>query len=248
MGHVSQGGWSLKPYADLIARSAVTAMLLLPMSLAAAPGSRAGASTRTDPTPCHWWQFRRCDDRSDAGADITGLPDGAPRTGTVITVDLSTNTLYLFKDGALQIKSAAATGSGKVLETRDDIWMFKTPQGHMTVKRKLVDPVWRKPDWAYLEDGRPVPRTDHPSRYVKGHLGKYALDLGEGIMIHGTDDPHSIGRRVSHGCIRLPNDALAKVYRAASVGTDVFIFQSEEPAQASTENEHHSDLDYGKTQ
>jgi lipoprotein-anchoring transpeptidase ErfK/SrfK len=67
---------------------------------------------------------------------------------------------------------------------------------------------------------------------VKGHLGKYALDLGDGIFIHGTDESDSIGRRVSHGCVRLPDDMLTTVYNSASVGTDVYIFNSKGERQA----------------
>jgi lipoprotein-anchoring transpeptidase ErfK/SrfK len=57
-------------------------------------------------------------------------------------------------------------------------------------------------------------------------MGKYALDLGERVMIHGTNDPKSIGRRVSHGCIRLPNDMLKLMWKEVEVGTEVYIFDS----------------------
>ncbi len=173
---------------------------------------------------CHWWQFGHCNDPL-----TEGLPDEAPRTGTVITIDVSTNQAYLFQDGVLVAKSAAATGSNKSLVIGEDEWLFRTPTGHMKVLHKVTNPVWRKPDWAFVEDGDPVPSPDSPKRYVHGHLGRYALDLGDGILIHGTDDPRSIGRRVSHGCIRLPNGMLARVYRAAKVGTDVFVYSSQQP-------------------
>ena len=173
-------------------------------------------------TPCHWWQqiFRNCDER------IAGLPDEAPRAGTVVTVDVSTNTVYLFRDGNLVRKSAAATGSGKTLENGDDIWLFHTPRGHMKVLSKIKDPVWRKPDWAFIEAGERIPPPDSPKRLVKGKLGKYALNLGEGILIHGTDDADSIGKYVSHGCIRVPNDMLQTLWKNVPVGTAVYVFES----------------------
>lgn len=175
---------------------------------------------------------------------VEGLPDDAPRTGTLITVDISTNTLYLFEDGETVVKSPVATGTGKMLVHGDDVWAFHTPRGHLKVLRKIVDPVWRKPDWAFIEAGDPIPPAESPKRYVKGELGKYALDLGEGILIHGTDDVDSIGKRASHGCIRVPADALDKIYHAAKVGTDVYIFESH-PVEEST-TEIHSDLDIGR--
>jgi L,D-transpeptidase ErfK/SrfK len=188
--------------------------------------------------PCHWWQFR-CDD-----ARIEGLPHEAPHAGTIITVDVSTNILYLFEDGKAVVKAPVATGTGKVLRKGNKVWAFHTPRGHLKVLRKLVDPVWRKPDWAFIEDGDRVPSPDSPTRYVKGHLGKYALDLGDGILIHGTDDADSIGHKASHGCIRMPDDALEQVYRAAKVGTDVYVFESQ-PTQEAT-SDIHSDLNIGK--
>lgn len=172
--------------------------------------------------------------------DWQGLPPEAPKEGTVITIDASTNKAYLFQDGELVAKSAAATATEKTLEHGDDLWLFHTPRGHLKVLRKIEDPVWRKPDWAYIEAHERIPPTNSPTRLVKGHLGKYALDLGEGILIHGTDDLDSIGRRASHGCIRLPDKMLAQIYKAAKVGTDVYIFDSRPTETAASRR--HSDL------
>jgi len=186
---------------------------------------------------CHWWQFHRCE-----GKSIEGLPPEASRSGTVITVDVSKNQAYLFRDGELITKAKAATGTGKLLKRGSKLWLFHTPRGHLKVLRKIPDPIWNKPDWAFIEDGQPVPPPDSPKRLIKGHLGKYALDLGDGILIHGTDDADSLGRKVSHGCVRLPDAMLQRVYNAAEVGTDVYIFESA-PPQTANGPERHSDLD-----
>jgi len=203
--------------------------IILAVSLTLA--SVAASAQQQQTKPCAWWRFGHCDSATTA-QQIQGLPPDAPLVGTVITIDLSTNTAYLFKDGQLVRKSPAATGSGKALVHGDDEWDFDTPKGHLKVKGKIVDPVWHKPDWAFIEEGEPVPPQNSPKRDVRGHLGKYALALGDGILIHGTDDPDSIGQRVSHGCIRLPNDMLETVYKAAKVGTDVFVFESQPSQQA----------------
>ena len=192
-------------------------LLITPVAFAEEPAEQPVAKK------CHWWQLKGCDKPTDT---VEGLPPEVPRTGTIITIDVSTNTAYLFQDGELIDKSLAATGSEKMLERGNDVWLFHTPRGRHKVLRKIVDPVWRKPDWAFIEAGERVPPANSPKRMVKGHLGKYALDLGEGIMIHGTDDPSSIGKKVSHGCVRLPSKMLSKVYKAAAVGTEVYIFDS----------------------
>lgn len=161
----------------------------------------------------------------------------------VVTVDVARNRLYLFKDGELVDQSLAATGSEKVLKAGSRVWLFRTPHGHLKVLRKIANPVWTKPDWAFVEAGERVPPLDSPKRQVRGHLGKYALDLGDGIMIHGTDEYDSIVRKVSHGCIRLPNDALKMLYERVAIGTDVYIFESQVP-QTAMKRERHSDLDF----
>ncbi|MGN6186984.1 MAG: L,D-transpeptidase [Thermoanaerobaculia bacterium] len=158
--------------------------------------------------------------------DIEGLPDSASRAGKVITIDVSKNEIYYFNDGELVRKAPVATGSDKVLRKGRRVWWFRTPRGRHEVLRKIKDPVWRKPDWAFVEEGKPIPPANSPLREERGTMGKYALDLGERVMIHGTNDPKSIGRRVSHGCIRVPNDMLALLWKEIEVGTEVHIFDS----------------------
>ncbi|HYO79213.1 MAG TPA: L,D-transpeptidase [Thermoanaerobaculia bacterium] len=177
-----------------------------------------------------------------AAEEIEGLPSDAPRTGTVITVDVSTNQAYLFKDGELIRKSAAATGSDKVLRKGTRVWWFRTPRGRHTVVRKVENPVWTKPDWAFIEEGKKVPPPDSPLRKEKGTMGKYALDLGDRVMLHGTNDPKSIGRRVSHGCVRLPNDMLRALWKEAQVGTEVYIYESQPRDIASSKGLNSLDL------
>lgn len=60
-------------------------------------------------------------------------------------------------------------------------------------------------------------------RYV-GVLGANRLYLGDGYGIHGTDVPSSIGRSVSHGCIRVRNEDIETLYRIVSVGTPVYVY------------------------
>ena len=160
-------------------------------------------------------------------ATLEGLPPEAPVQGTVITVDLSTNQAYLFRDGVLIRKSKAATGSEKVLKHGRQVWWFRTPRGRYEVLGKIKDPVWTKPDWAFIEEGKRVPPPDAPLRAEQGKLGKYALDLGERVMIHGTNEPWTIGRKVTHGCIRLPHDMLSLLWKEAEVGTAVVIYESD---------------------
>jgi lipoprotein-anchoring transpeptidase ErfK/SrfK len=69
-----------------------------------------------------------------------------------------------------------------------------------------------------------VPPYGTNQRKYKGVLGTHRLLLGDGYGIHGTDDPSSIGRSVSHGCVRLRNEDIEHLYRIVPVGTPVFIY------------------------
>ena len=159
-------------------------------------------------------------------ADHPALPEEASGVGVVITIDVSTNKAWLFRDGELLAESRVATGSDKVLRSGHRVWFFRTPRGRLSVVDKIVDPIWTKPDWAFIEEGKRVPPPDAPSRRVRGTMGKYALDLGGGFLIHGTDDPKSIGTRASHGCIRMPAKSLKKFFQETPIGTPVYIFDS----------------------
>jgi hypothetical protein len=69
-----------------------------------------------------------------------------------------------------------------------------------------------------------VPPLGTTQRRYKGVLGSYRLNMGDGYAIHGTDQPASIGRAVSHGCVRLRNEDIAKLYTMVPVGTPVYIY------------------------
>ena len=69
-----------------------------------------------------------------------------------------------------------------------------------------------------------VPPIGTEHRAVAGMLGRYRLNLGDGIGVHGTPDAASIGRPVTHGCLRLADDALEWVFLNIPLGTRVFIY------------------------
>ena len=150
--------------------------------------------------------------------------------GPYVLVHLTTNRVYIF-DGTVSLWSApAGTGTGFRLAGSGQRWTFTTPRGLFRVRRKEKDPVWIAPDWYYVEKGLRVPSPDSPSRRIPGAMGTTAIYLGDGIAIHGTFSPGLImnpdpdSRRVSHGCIRLTNEAARDLYHLVEVGTPVLIF------------------------
>ena len=69
-----------------------------------------------------------------------------------------------------------------------------------------------------------IPPAGTWNRKVEGELGPYALDLGSGYLLHGTPDQTSIGRAVTHGCIRLADPDITWLYENIPVGTPVYIY------------------------
>jgi len=69
-----------------------------------------------------------------------------------------------------------------------------------------------------------VPPFGTVQRRYLGTLGTRRLDLGDGYGIHGTDEPSSIGRSVSHGCVRMLNQDVEQLFPMVPVGTTVYIY------------------------
>src|SRR3954467_47643 len=69
-----------------------------------------------------------------------------------------------------------------------------------------------------------IPPYGTSARRYMGTLGTRRLDLGDGYGIHGTDEPESIGHSVSHGCVRMRNEDVEKLYPMVAVGTPVYIY------------------------
>lgn len=143
--------------------------------------------------------------------------------GLYIVVDTGSNRLYLRKGDKVLLDAACSTGSGRQLVSPDGDWSFETPRGEFKLQNKVHNPVWRKPDWAFLEEGLPVPKNDR-ERYESGVLGAYAMGIGNGYFIHGTLYTRLLGQNVTHGCIRLASRDLAYLAKMAPVGTKVYVY------------------------
>lgn len=154
-------------------------------------------------------------------SQIAGL---SPK-GIYIIIDTAKNRLYLKDNGTVILEAVVSTGSGSVLEdpAGNRKWVFDTPRGVLTVQGKKVNPVWVKPDWAFIEEGEPIPKS-YKERVEEGVLGDYGLELGNGYLIHGTLYTRLLGRNVTHGCVRVGDKDLKELYEKASIGTKVIIF------------------------
>lgn len=69
-----------------------------------------------------------------------------------------------------------------------------------------------------------IPPVGTRQRQFPDVLGTHRLNLGDGYALHGTQAVSQLGRSVSHGCIRLRNEDIARLYSMASVGDEVIIY------------------------
>lgn len=93
--------------------------------------------------------------------------------------------------------------------------------GVKTVSMKREWPDWRPPS-EMLKRRPDLPR--HMAGGPENPLGARAMYLGSSLYrIHGTNEPGTIGRAVSSGCIRLRNEDVVDLYSRVKVGTKVVV-------------------------
>lgn len=149
------------------------------------------------------------------------LPSG-PRRGVII--NLGDQRLYYFGAESDDIMSFPI-GIGHAATT--------TPLGATTVAGKRKNPTWFPPESIRAENPS-LPAAVPPG--PANPLGKHALDLGWPLyVVHGTNRPYGIGRRVSHGCIRLRPEDIAQLFGAVEIGVPVRVV--DEPIKVGWSND-----------
>ncbi len=98
----------------------------------------------------------------------------------------------------------------------------KAWSGRASVYSKQINPAWAPPP-DVRRDSPHLPRVI-PGGAPNNPLGVAVLALDYGsYAIHGTNNPASVGRFVSYGCIRMYNQDVMELYRVAGLGTQVFV-------------------------
>ena len=145
--------------------------------------------------------------------------------GVYVVVDTHNNKLRVYKNGKLLREAVCSTGSGiKLRDPRDGKeWLFDTPQGEFKILRKQKNPIWIKPDWAFIEEGYLPPKYGR-DRVDDFSLGDYGLYMRDGYIIHGTIFKTLLGKRVTHGCIRLGDEDLKFVFDTVPTDARVYLF------------------------
>lgn len=141
------------------------------------------------------------DTASAAGA---GQPPAGPAQAPLappdmrLEVNLSARELYVYRGGQRAATYPVAVGSSE----------WPTPTGEWTVGQVIWNPRWIPPEeeWAEEEEVSEPGAPDNP-------LGHAQLVYRAPNSIHGTNDPESLGKAVSHGSIRVSNEVATRLAR-----------------------------------
>ena len=129
---------------------------------------------------------------------------------TIVTIDRGNFKLRLFKRLKLSKSYGVAVGMPA----------YPTPTGRFTISNKAVNPAWTAPNspWAgaYANETVAGGSAENP-------LKARWMGIVNGVGIHGTGIPGSIGSRASHGCIRMTVPDVVDLYPRVPVGTPVLI-------------------------
>jgi len=139
------------------------------------------------------------------------LPDVKVRDGIIINI--SERRLFLFPNKNSKFVYTYPIGIG------DN--GTETPKGTFKIIQKRVNPNWNVPKSIRKEDPK-LPNVVPPG--PDNPLGTHALRLSlPTVLIHGTNRPWGIGRKVSHGCIQLYPEDIPRLFDQVEVGTRVTI-------------------------
>lgn len=123
-----------------------------------------------------------------------------------LVIKLSERRVYLYQNETLLNSYPIAVGK--------DGW--ETPVGNHQIMQKIIQPAWQHP---FTGEVIP-PGPDNPlgERWIG-----FWTDGKNYIGFHGTPDEHTVGTAASHGCIRMLNQDVLKLFEQVAIGTPVSV-------------------------
>ncbi len=203
----------------LVATAAFAALVSSPNAHAQGLNYAATSTSPTGIPGMDGGSYGTTDDSTAGGNESDGLPQRLQRkivsyttheaAGTIV-IDTSNTVLYYVLGNGRAIRYGVGVG-------REGF----TWSGTQTISRKAEWPDWHPPSDM-------IARQPYLPRFMAGGpgnpLGARAMYLGSSVYrIHGTNDPSTIGKFVSSGCIRLTNSDVEDLFSRASVGTRVVV-------------------------
>ena len=137
---------------------------------------------------------------------------------TYILLRLGERRLYLMREAAGDDPDGFIESYPVAVGRRE----WPTPTGQFHVTDKVVDPVFVQIDWTdpsrVLHQVAPGPSNPLGQRWI-GFTEAYGWDIG----FHGTPRPDLLGQAITHGCVRMKNIDIIRLYARIRVGTPVIV-------------------------
>lgn len=134
-----------------------------------------------------------------------------------VLVDAPLRRLYVKRRNGVVVSYPVAVGTART----------PTPGGQYTVEGIRHKPTWYPPESIraeYAAKGKPLGKVVPPGR--GNPLGDWFIKLQNSIGIHGTNQPRSIGRAASHGCVRMFDADVAELVRELKPGDGVTVLRA----------------------
>ncbi len=152
-----------------------------------------------------------------------------------IVADKQSMHVVLFDKYGRQVKSypmACARNFGTKHKRSD----CRTPEGFF-----YAQGVYDSTDWLYTDDNG----YTSPTRGVYGpRFIRVRADVTASIGIHGTGSPGSLGKRVSHGCMRVSNESIMDLIKYVHIGTPIIVNPSDRDIAVNTSEGYYIDQIY----
>ncbi|WP_375479878.1 L,D-transpeptidase [uncultured Nostoc sp.] len=121
---------------------------------------------------------------------------------------LKKRRLYVYRGDVLQASYPVAIGKPK----------WETPTGKFKVLNMVQNPAWRNPFVSYTEIIPPGLENPLGERWIG-----FWTDGKDQIGFHGTYKRDSVGKAISHGCVRMYNEDVRKLFEMVTIGTPVIV-------------------------
>ncbi|MEO7520316.1 MAG: L,D-transpeptidase [Gemmatimonas sp.] len=161
-------------------------------SLGARPGVDSGVAVPTDTV------MRQPTDSQGIAPELASRAVVEPPSRVHVEVDITARQLNVFRDSVLVETHPVAVGSRE----------WPTRAGQWNIVQVVWNPEWIPPDESWAEQKLPRKPGDPANP-----LGRAQLVYDPPRSIHGTNDPKSVGKAVSHGSIRVTNQVAQKLAR-----------------------------------
>jgi hypothetical protein len=130
-----------------------------------------------------------------------------------LSIDTRQRKMRFYYGDTILREDDVAIGETRTFNANGRTWTFIPLKGAFPIEAKIVDYEWRVPEW--LDPNRPV---------VPGGLGKYALFLPNGYVIHTPPGEQSPLHGPKPGSYMVSDEALAAIWPRIHPGTPVYIY------------------------